>query len=77
MTLSQSHRKVIQYIFPDLYFLCPKYLSEAQVVLTSEAKVIAAAVDADTDADAATETNWKHKDWGDLINNRKGSGHMN
>ena len=25
-TLSQGHRKVIQYIFPDPYFLCPKYL---------------------------------------------------
>ena len=27
VTLGQGHRKVIQYIFPDLYFLCPKYLS--------------------------------------------------
>ena len=29
MTLSQGHgleRYVIQYIFPDLYILCPKYL---------------------------------------------------
>ena len=26
MTLSQGHQKVIQYILPDLYFLCPKYL---------------------------------------------------
>ena len=24
--LGQGHQKVIQYIFPDLYFLCPKYL---------------------------------------------------
>ena len=50
------------------------------MVLTWEAKVIAAAVaaaadadadvEADADADAAAETNWKHKvtpDWGDLI----------
>ena len=26
MTLGQGHRMVIQYIFPDLYFLCPNYL---------------------------------------------------
>ena len=26
MTLGQSHSKVIQYISPDLYILCPKYL---------------------------------------------------
>ena len=26
ITLGQGHQKVIQYIFPDLYFLCPKYL---------------------------------------------------
>ena len=26
MTLGQGQQKVIQYIFPDLYFLCPKYL---------------------------------------------------
>ena len=26
VTLNQGHRKVIQYIFLDLYFLCPKYL---------------------------------------------------
>ena len=38
------------------------------MVLTWEAKVIAAAADAD--AEAAAETNWKHKvtqDWGDLM----------
>ena len=27
MTLGQGHRKVIQYISPDLYILCVKYLS--------------------------------------------------
>ena len=71
MTLGQSHQKVIQYIFPDLYFLCPKYLRLAQTFLTWEAKVFAAAV---TDADMAAETTWKHKvtpDWGDLINGFK------
>ena len=26
VTLGQGHTKVIHYIFPDLYFLCPKYL---------------------------------------------------
>ena len=26
VTLGQGHGKVIQYIFPDLRFLCPKYL---------------------------------------------------
>ena len=26
VTLGQGQRKVIQYIYPDLYFLCPKYL---------------------------------------------------
>ena len=26
MTLGQGHQKVIQYIFPELYLLCPKYL---------------------------------------------------
>ena len=27
VTLGQGHRKVMQYIFPDLYFLSPKHLS--------------------------------------------------
>ena len=27
MAMGQGHRKVNWYIFPDLYFLCPKYLS--------------------------------------------------
>ena len=26
VTLGQGHGKVIQYILPDLYILCPKYL---------------------------------------------------
>ena len=26
MTLGQGHGKVLQYILPDLYILCPKYL---------------------------------------------------
>ena len=51
-------------------FFVLNILGLAQTVLTWEAKVIAAAAAADTDADAAAETNWKHKfppDWGDLI----------
>ena len=69
VTLGQGHRKVIQYISPDLYILCAKYLSLAPKVLMWEKKVVAAA-DATAAADAA-ETDWKHKvtlasDWGDL-----------
>ena len=68
MTLGQGHGKVIQYISPDPYILCAKFLNLAQTVLTWEAKVVAAA-DADADTGVA-ETNWKHKvtpDWGDLM----------
>ena len=55
MTLGQGHRKVIQYISLDLYivvffFQICKVL--AQMVLTWEAKVFAA---------ADVETNWKYK----------------
>ena len=53
MTLGQGHGKVIQYIFPDPYILCAKYLRFSS-------KVFAA---------AEAETNWKHKvtpDQGDL-----------
>ena len=63
VTLDQGHREVIQYISPDPYILCAKYL-RFQMVLTWEAKVVAAA------AAVAAEPNWKHKvtpDWGDLI----------
>ena len=53
VTLGQGHGKVIQYISPDPYILCAKYLRFiAQTVLTWEAKAVAA-----LDADA--ETNWK------------------
>ena len=58
-------------------FFVPNIYSEAQTVLTWEAKAIAAAAaaaDADADADAAAETNWKHKvtpDWGDLMKRPK------
>ena len=31
---------VIQYNFPDIYFLCPKYLRAAEIVLTWEEKVV-------------------------------------
>ena len=30
ITLGQGHQKVIQYIFPDLYFLCPKQFWQAK-----------------------------------------------
>ena len=80
VTLGQGHGKVIEYITPDPYILCAKYIyGLAQTVLTWEARVVAAA-DAAAAADAtalanaaaaadAAETNWKHKitpDWGDL-----------
>ena len=68
VTLGQGHGKVIQYISPDPYIVCAKYLRFlAQTVLTWEAKVVAV-VDAAA-ADAA-ETSWKHKvtpDWDDLM----------
>ena len=57
VTLGQGHQKVIQYIFPDLYFLWPKYLRISWNSLAWEAKVIVA----EADLDAAAETNWKHK----------------
>ena len=57
VALGQGHRKVIQYNFPDVYFLCPKYLNFSSNGLTWEAKVIAAVA---AHADAAMETNWKH-----------------
>ena len=63
VTLGLGHWKVIQYILPDLYILCPKYLRFSSNALTWEAKVIAVAAD-------PAETNWKHKvtqDRGHLI----------
>ena len=59
VTLGQGQQKVIQYISPDSYILCAKYLRFSSNVLTWEAKVVAAADAADTAA--AAETNWKHK----------------
>ena len=56
MTLGQGHQKVIQYIFPDLYFLCPRYLSFSSNGFDVRSKVFAAAA---TVTDAAAETNWK------------------
>ena len=58
VTLGQGHGKVIEYISPDPYILCAKYLRFSS--------------NAATDTSAA-ETNWKHKvtpDWGELINLR-------
>ena len=67
MTLGEGHGKVIQYILPDLYILCPKYLRfSSQMVWTSQAQVVVV-----TDAtEDAVEMNWKNKvipDQGDLI----------
>ena len=74
VTLGQGHEKVIQYILPDLYILCPKDLRFSSKDLMREAKFIPAA--------EAAETNWKHKvtpDWGDLkrldYSNIAGGGH--
>ena len=54
VTLGKGHGKVIQYISPDRYILCAKYLNLAHAVLTWEAKVVAAA-----DAAAAARTRRK------------------
>ena len=56
MTLGQGHQKVIQYIFPDQYFLCPKYLSFSSNGFDVRSKVFAEAAAV---TDAAAETNWK------------------
>ena len=64
VTLGQGHEKVIQYISPDPYILCPKYQRFSANGFDVRGKNFAAA-----DADAA-ETNWKHKvtpERGDLI----------
>ena len=62
VALGQDQEKVIEYISPDPYILCAKYLRLAQTVLMWEAKVVAAA-----GAAAAVETNWKHKGGGGLL----------
>ena len=54
VTLGQGHGKVIQYIFPDPYILCAKYLRFSSNGFDMRGKSFAA-------ADAAAETNWKHK----------------
>ena len=76
--LGLGHRKVIRYIFPDPYFLCPKYLrfrSNGLDVKSKRRRAAdsggGAALDADADADAVAKTNWIHEvtpDRGDLIN---------
>ena len=53
VTMGQGQRKVIQYISPDLYILCPKYVKFRINGFAWKAKVFAA-------ADTA-ETNWKYK----------------
>ena len=67
VTLGQGHRKVIQYISPNSYILCAKYIWFSSNDFDGEAKVVAAA---DAAADTV-ETNWKYTvipDWGDSIN---------
>ena len=66
MTLGQGHTKVIQYISPDPYILCSKFMYLrsilAHIDLTWKTKDIVVA--------NAAEINWKHKftqDQGDLI----------
>ena len=61
MTLGQGHGKVIQYIFPDLYILCLKYLRFGSNGLMWGAKVFAAADMAVAAAVDVSEMNWKHK----------------
>ena len=56
VTSGQGRGKIIQYVTPDLYILCPKHV-RSKTDLTWEAKVVAAADAVDT-----AETNWKHKD---------------
>ena len=59
--LSQGHGKVNQYISPDPYSLCAKYLRFSSNGLDMRGRVV---------AEADTETNWKHKvtpDRDDLI----------
>ena len=71
VTLGQVHRKVIQYISPDSYIPCPKYLRFSWTGFdVRDNSCCGGGPDAAAAADAA-ETNWKHKvttDWGDLIN---------
>ena len=59
VTLGQGQRKVIQYISPDLYILCSKYVKFSINGFAWEAKVFAA-------ADTA-ETNWKYGDTPDRV----------
>ena len=69
VTLGQGQGKVIQYISPNPYILCAKYLRSS----SWEAKVVASA---DAAAADAAETNWKHKvtpDRGDLIMLQQGN----
>ena len=47
--LGQGHEEIIQYIYPDLYFLYPKYLRLSTNDLTWQAKVVAAATAAATE----------------------------
>ena len=59
VTMGQGQRKVIQYISPDLYILCPKYVKFRINGFSWKAKVFAV-------ADTA-ETNWKYEDTPDRV----------
>ena len=70
VTLGQGHRKVIEYISPDSYILCAKYLWFSTNGFDVRDKSCWVGGRGGGGEDAA-ETNWKHKftpDWGDLIN---------
>ena len=68
VTLGQGHGKVIQYIFPDPYILCAKYLRFSSNGFDVRGKTCCGADATDAAVADAAETNWKHKvtpDWGD------------
>ena len=60
MTLGQGHGIIIQYMLPDLYILCPKYLRCSSNGFDVRSRVVVVVDAADVAADAV-ETNWKHK----------------
>ena len=65
VNFDQGHGEVIQYISPDLYILCPKYLRFSSNGFDVKGNFKCNLVAAD-----AVETNWKHKvipDRGELI----------
>ena len=57
MTLGEGHQMVIQYIVPDLYFLCPKYLRFSSNGFDVRSKSVCGSGGR---GGPAVETNWKH-----------------